>query len=76
MAVTLSKYIPQGILNFKRKSTIGWSVGNVLLDFTGGFMNIFQMIFQAWNTGKKAYTITEREGKNFIFENYILYRYF
>nr|CAD2163032.1 unnamed protein product [Meloidogyne enterolobii] len=50
MAVTLSKYFPQAILNFKRKSTIGWSIGNVLLDATGGTMDILQMILQAKNT--------------------------
>lgn len=50
MAVTLSKYFPQAILNFKRKSTVGWSIGNVLLDFVGGSMDICQMILQALNT--------------------------
>ena len=50
MAVTLSKYFPQAILNYKRKSTVGWSIGNILLDFTGGFMNICQMVLQASNT--------------------------
>uniref|UniRef100_A0A915N5Q4 Cystinosin n=1 Tax=Meloidogyne javanica TaxID=6303 RepID=A0A915N5Q4_MELJA len=50
MGVTLSKYFPQAILNFKRKSTIGWSIGNVLLDATGGTMDIVQMILQAKNT--------------------------
>uniref|UniRef100_A0A0K0EGQ7 Cystinosin n=1 Tax=Strongyloides stercoralis TaxID=6248 RepID=A0A0K0EGQ7_STRER len=50
MIVTLSKYFPQALLNFKRKSTIGWSIGNVLLDFTGGFMDIVQMILQGANT--------------------------
>ena len=50
MAVTLSKYFPQVILNFRRKSTIGWSIGNVLLDFTGGSMDICQMVLQASNT--------------------------
>jgi cystinosin len=50
MAVTLSKYFPQAILNFRRKSTIGWSIGNVLLDFCGGSMDILQMVLQASNT--------------------------
>lgn len=50
MAVTLSKYFPQAILNFRRKSTVGWSIGNVILDFTGGSMDICQMILQASNT--------------------------
>uniref|UniRef100_A0AC35U4E6 Cystinosin homolog n=1 Tax=Rhabditophanes sp. KR3021 TaxID=114890 RepID=A0AC35U4E6_9BILA len=50
MAVTLSKYFPQVLLNYRRQSTIGWSIGNVVLDFTGGFMDIVQMILQALNT--------------------------
>lgn len=58
MSVTLSKYFPQAIFNYKRKSTIGWSIGNIILDFLGGTMDIFQMILQALNTSKKY--------KNFI----------
>uniref|UniRef100_A0AC34GUR7 Cystinosin n=1 Tax=Panagrolaimus sp. ES5 TaxID=591445 RepID=A0AC34GUR7_9BILA len=50
MAVTLSKYFPQVILNIRRKSTVGWSIGNVVLDFTGGSMDITQMVLQASNT--------------------------
>ncbi|KAK0396060.1 hypothetical protein QR680_001549 [Steinernema hermaphroditum] len=50
MAVTLCKYVPQAILNYRRKSTIGWSIGNVLLDFAGGSMDICQMVLQAVNT--------------------------
>uniref|UniRef100_A0A914DC29 Cystinosin n=1 Tax=Acrobeloides nanus TaxID=290746 RepID=A0A914DC29_9BILA len=50
MVVTLSKYVPQVLLNWRLKSTMGWSIGNVLLDFTGGFMDIAQMVLQAINT--------------------------
>lgn len=49
MAVTLSKYFPQAIFNYKRKSTVGWSIGNVLLDFTGGSLDVLQMVLQGWN---------------------------
>lgn len=55
MAVTLSKYFPQAILNYRRMSTVGWSIGNVLLDFTGGFMDITQMVLQASNTSKRIF---------------------
>ncbi|VDO99023.1 unnamed protein product [Heligmosomoides polygyrus] len=37
------------VLNFRRKSTSGWSIGNVLLDFTGGCLDILQMCLQCWN---------------------------
>ncbi|VDN58512.1 unnamed protein product [Dracunculus medinensis] len=50
MAVTCSKYFPQAFFNFRRKSTTGWSIGNVLLDFLGGFMDICQIILQGANT--------------------------
>ena len=38
-------------MNFRRKSTVGWSIGNVLLDFTGGILSMLQMFLLAYNTG-------------------------
>lgn len=38
-------------MNFRRKSTVGWSIGNVLLDFSGGVLSILQMILQSYNNG-------------------------
>ncbi|KAK5614512.1 hypothetical protein CRENBAI_020667 [Crenichthys baileyi] len=49
LAVTLIKYVPQVYMNYKRQSTEGWSIGNVLLDFTGGVFSILQMITQSYN---------------------------
>ncbi|XP_029906120.1 cystinosin [Myripristis murdjan] len=49
LAVTLIKYIPQASMNYRRQSTEGWSIGNVLLDFTGGTLSILQMILQSYN---------------------------
>ncbi|XP_030583822.1 cystinosin [Archocentrus centrarchus] len=49
LAVTLIKYIPQAYMNYRRQSTEGWSIGNVLLDFTGGTFSILQMILQSYN---------------------------
>ncbi|XP_056234783.1 cystinosin [Seriola aureovittata] len=49
LAVTLVKYVPQAYMNYRRKSTEGWSIGNVLLDFTGGILSILQMILQSYN---------------------------
>lgn len=40
--ITFFKYIPQVYLNFKRKSTVGWSILNITLDFTGGVFSIAQ----------------------------------
>lgn len=49
LAVTLIKYVPQAYMNYRKQSTEGWSIGNVLLDFTGGILSILQMILQSYN---------------------------
>ncbi|XP_046422070.1 cystinosin homolog isoform X1 [Neodiprion virginianus] len=49
LAITLIKYVPQAFYNYKRKSTIGWSIGNIFLDFTGGMLSMLQMILDAYN---------------------------
>lgn len=42
--ITLMKYIPQVILNVRRKSTTGWSIWNIILDFTGGTLSDVQLV--------------------------------
>uniref|UniRef100_A0A8C9S5J7 Cystinosin, lysosomal cystine transporter n=1 Tax=Scleropages formosus TaxID=113540 RepID=A0A8C9S5J7_SCLFO len=49
LGVTLVKYIPQAYMNYKRQSTEGWSIGNVLLDFTGGSFSLLQMFLESYN---------------------------
>ncbi|XP_074869746.1 cystinosin [Carettochelys insculpta] len=49
LGMTLVKYFPQAYMNFRRKSTEGWSIGNVLLDFTGGSFSLLQMFLQSYN---------------------------
>ena len=49
--VSLIKYIPQVILNIKRKSTVGWSIWNILLDLTGGLLSILQLVLDCANLG-------------------------
>lgn len=48
----------QAYMNYKRQSTEGWSIGNVLLDFTGGFFSILQMILQSYNNGNYSSLLT------------------
>jgi cystinosin len=43
LGVTLTKYFPQAMLNYRRKSTVGWSIGNVVLDFSGGALSLAQL---------------------------------
>lgn len=45
--MTIIKYIPQAVMNFMRKSTDGFSIGNILLDFLGGVANYAQMAVQS-----------------------------
>lgn len=41
----------QAYMNYQRKSTIGWSIGNVMLDFLGGWLSMLQMLINAYNFG-------------------------
>jgi cystinosin len=47
MAVTLVKYVPQAAHNFRRRSTVGWSITNILLDFSGGLCSLAQQLLGA-----------------------------
>ena len=47
IAISFVKYCPQVYLNYKRKSTVGWSLGNVLLDLTGGLLSFAQIFLEA-----------------------------
>lgn len=42
--VTLIKYVPQAWMNYRRKSTVGVSIHNFLLDFTGGTLSVAQLL--------------------------------
>ena len=46
LVISFIKYIPQAFMNFVRRSTVGWSIGNVLLDFTGGLLSTLQQGLQ------------------------------
>ena len=47
LLLTVFKYIPQVIANFRRKSTIGWSIIQQLLDFSGGLLSLLQLIIDS-----------------------------
>uniref|UniRef100_A0A7S2F7M0 Cystinosin n=1 Tax=Alexandrium andersonii TaxID=327968 RepID=A0A7S2F7M0_9DINO len=44
LCVSVVKYCPQVWMNFQRKSTEGWNIYNVLLDFTGGLLSVMQLL--------------------------------
>lgn len=50
IAVTLTKYWPQAILNYTRQSTDGWSIFNVVLDLMGGALSLLQLLLDCWDT--------------------------
>ena len=79
------KYIPQAWMNYKRKSTEGWSIGNILLDFTGGILSVLQMFLLAtnYNDWSSIFGSPTKFGLGlfsvlfdilFIVQHYILYR--
>ncbi|XP_054161378.1 cystinosin homolog [Oppia nitens] len=85
LAITIIKYIPQAWYNYKRQSTIGWSIENILLDFTGGSLSLLQMFLLAYNyndwlTIFKNFTkfglgmISILFDVLFIVQHYVLYR--
>jgi len=49
LSITIMKYIPQALMNYRRKSTVGWSIENILLDFTGGMLSMLQMLLNGYN---------------------------
>ncbi|GAQ87728.1 cystinosin [Klebsormidium nitens] len=51
LVMTSIKYIPQAWMNYRRKSTDGWSIENILLDFTGGALSLAMMILQSADQG-------------------------
>ncbi|OAY29568.1 cystinosin homolog [Manihot esculenta] len=84
VCMTVIKYIPQAVMNFMRKSTDGFSIGNILLDFLGGMANYAQMTAQSvdqhsWvnfygNIGKTLLSLVSIFfDLLFMFQHYILY---
>ncbi|XP_047322155.1 cystinosin homolog [Impatiens glandulifera] len=84
VTMTVIKYIPQAVMNFRRKSTIGFSIGNILLDLVGGLTNYGQMSVQSidqnsWvnfygNIGKTLLSLVSIFfDLVFIFQHYVLY---
>ncbi|XP_058062920.1 cystinosin homolog isoform X2 [Anopheles bellator] len=85
LAITLLKYIPQAVLNYRRKTTVGWSIGNVLFDFTGGSLSMLQMLLNGYNYDDWDSIFGDRAKFGlglfsvlfdvlFIVQHYILYR--
>jgi cystinosin len=83
--VSIAKYVPQAWINFSRQSTVGWSIGNIVLDFSGGTLSMIQLIIDAslegdWTevTGNPAKfglsLLSMLFDVLFIVQHYVLYR--
>ncbi|KPV74973.1 uncharacterized protein RHOBADRAFT_36956 [Rhodotorula graminis WP1] len=49
--ISTTKMLPQAWINYRRKSTVGWSIENILLDFTGGVLSLIQLVIDSWVDG-------------------------
>lgn len=85
LVITVVKYVPQAWVNYKRKSTRGWSIAQILLDFTGGVLSLVQLIIDSafqndWSgiTGNPIKfllsNVTIFFDLIFMVQHYILYR--
>ncbi|EFJ34881.1 hypothetical protein SELMODRAFT_405873 [Selaginella moellendorffii] len=84
MVMAVIKYIPQAWMNFRRKSTVGWSIATIPLDLSGGIANILQMAVQSIDQ-RSTMNFSGNVGKLgisleciafdilFIFQHYFLY---
>ncbi|GAA5917659.1 hypothetical protein JCM6882_003425 [Rhodosporidiobolus microsporus] len=84
--ISFAKYVPQAVINYKRKSTEGWSIGNILLDFTGGSLSLAQLVLDSWidndwrgitgNPGKLGLSFLSLAfDALFLLQHYVLYRH-
>ena len=46
MFSSLLKHPPQIYYNFKRKSTKGWSIEGIIMDFLGGFFSLIALLLE------------------------------
>jgi len=86
LLTVLLKYIPQAWVNYKRKSTVGWSIYTMLLDFGGGWLSLAQLCIDSalehdWS-GVTANPVKFGLGNItivfdiiFMLQHYVLYRH-
>ncbi|KAK3325703.1 hypothetical protein B0H66DRAFT_599852 [Apodospora peruviana] len=48
MIVTVIKYTPQVMFNYRNRSTVGWSIQQILLDFSGSLLSIAQQAIDSY----------------------------
>lgn len=48
LVVTVVKFTPQVVANYRNRSTKGWHIGQILLDMAGGVLSVGQLGVDAW----------------------------
>lgn len=83
--ISFAKYLPQAFINFKRQSTVGWSIENIVLDATGGVLSLAQLLLDSWRADDWS-AVTGNPGKLglsflslsfdavFLAQHFVLYR--
>jgi cystinosin len=51
LVITLIKYTPQLVANYRNKSTRGWSIAQILFDLGGGVLSVAQLGIDSWLQG-------------------------
>lgn len=86
LVITVIKYIPQAYTNYKRKSTDGWSIEQLILDLVGGVLSVAQLVIDSLLEGGDWSGITGNPVKFglgnitvvfdviFILQHYVFYR--
>ncbi|KAK4054411.1 hypothetical protein OIV83_000905 [Microbotryomycetes sp. JL201] len=85
IVISLIKLLPQAMLNYRRKSTVGWSIENIILDITGGVLSLLQLVLDAavdndWravygNPGKLGLSLLAISfDLVFVFQHFVWYR--
>jgi cystinosin len=76
--VSLTKYSPAVYWNYKRKSTKGWSIFNIILDLIGGAFSLMSGSISVSNglnlTKLMLAFLTIFYDLIFVFQHYVLYR--
>ncbi|KAF7625316.1 hypothetical protein AFLA_002186 [Aspergillus flavus NRRL3357] len=83
--LTAVKYTPQVIMNYRRQSTAGFSIGAILLDLAGAALSLMQLVLDSslqadWSgtvgnvTKLLLGNITLLFDLVFIFQHFVLYR--
>lgn len=51
LLITIVKYMPQVLTNYRNRSTQGWSIAQILFDFVGGILSIAQLCIDSYLQG-------------------------